>query len=126
MTMTQPPECPGHGPMTPGETTPDGRRWWDCPHHQEPARSSTLTDRIITQDDLEDRLGATVEDETDAPQCPLGHGQMIERTDAAPMSAWCGTWFDCPPGSVGETCRSAALIPSPELKALHESLLAES
>lgn len=60
MTMTQPPECPDHGPMTPGETTPGG------------------------------------------------------------------TWFDCPPGPVGETCRSAALIPSPELKELQESLPTES
>ena len=120
MTHSKPPECIDHGPMTPGEKLPDGRRWWGCPHHTTPCASKALTDRIITQDDLEDSLGASVESEI--PQCPHGHGEMIERIDPAPMAAWCGTWFDCALGPVGETCGCAVLIPSPELKALHADL----
>lgn len=125
MNRQQPPECPNcRIPMAPGERTSDGRRWWHCPNHQMPSRSSTLTDRVITQDDFEHWIGAAVAD--DVPQCPHGHGQMVRRTEADPMSAALGVWYDCPPGPAGQTCQSAALVPSAELKKFHDELVRES
>ena len=56
------------------------------------------------------------------PQCPNGHGPMVERTSPSADAAWQGTWYDCAPGPAGGRCRSAALDPSAEMLAFHKSL----
>lgn len=56
------------------------------------------------------------------PQCPNGHGQMVLRDPKtySAEQAWCGVWYDCPPGPPGDSCRSSTLLPSPALAAQYE------
>ena len=53
------------------------------------------------------------------PACPNGHGQMVltDRRGMASHMAWQGAWYECAPGPLGGTCRSATLIPSGDFAA---------
>lgn len=59
---------------------------------------------------------------TNAPECPRGHGPMVLRAESVQTAEqrWCGTWYDCPPGAPGYHCTSSHLIPSDELRALSQ------
>lgn len=56
------------------------------------------------------------------PECPQGHGQMVLRDPKTytPEQAWCGIWYDCPPGPPGSSCKSSTLLPSAALAAQYE------